>query len=41
MNWYDRAASVAQYRIHYLIEAHSNDAHRRASERASRKGRRR
>lgn len=37
MHWYDRAASVAQYRIHYLIEAHAHDAERRAIEKANRK----
>ena len=25
LNWYDRAASVAQYRVHHMIETHAND----------------
>lgn len=26
LNWYDRAAAVAHYRMHNIIDAHINDA---------------
>lgn len=32
LDWQERATSVAQYRMHNLIDAHVNDASTRASE---------
>lgn len=37
LDWYERAATVAHYRVHYLIEAHVQDAVRVNSERKSRR----